>query len=48
MLYKIHKANDPDLAYRGGQESVVHLESDLRTTVAVGRSAKETLGIHNF
>ena len=33
MLYQIYKANDPELAYRGGQEPIVHLEADLRRTV---------------
>ena len=34
MLFKIFKANDPDLGYHGGQEPVVHLEADLRETVS--------------
>ena len=34
MLYLIHQGNHPDLAYRGGQGPIVHLESDLRPTVA--------------
>ena len=34
MLYVIHKKNHPNLAYRGGQELIVHLEADLRETVA--------------
>jgi hypothetical protein len=25
MLYVIHRANHPDLSYRGGQEPIVHL-----------------------
>ncbi len=33
MLFLIHKANDPDLSYRGGQESIVHLEADLHEVV---------------
>ena len=33
MLYVIHKANHCDLAYRGGQNLIVHLEADLRGTV---------------
>ncbi|WP_298325375.1 DUF4433 domain-containing protein [Asticcacaulis sp.] len=33
MLYLIHVRN-PDLAYRGGQEPIVHLEADLLDTVA--------------
>ncbi|MFC1888543.1 DUF4433 domain-containing protein [Thermodesulfobacteriota bacterium] len=34
MLYLIYKANHPDLGYRGGQGPIVHLEADLRQTVA--------------
>ena len=34
MLYLIYMANHPELAYRGGQEPIVHLEADLRTVVA--------------
>ncbi len=33
MLYVIHKANHPELTYRGGQGPIVHLESDLLDTV---------------
>jgi hypothetical protein len=34
MLYLIHQANHPELKYRGGQESIVHIEADLRASVA--------------
>ena len=34
MLYLIYMANHPGLAYRGGQEPIVHLEADLHETVA--------------
>ena len=34
MLYVIHKKNHPNLSYRGGQKPIVHLEADLRQTVA--------------
>src|SRR5437764_5776029 len=34
MLFLIHCANHPELAYRGGQEPIVHLEADLHETVA--------------
>lgn len=34
MLYMIYMANDPELAYRGGQGPIVHLEADLREVVA--------------
>ena len=33
MLYVIHMANSPELAYRDGQGSILHLEADLRQTV---------------
>ena len=34
MLYVLHRGNHPQLAYRGGQEPILHLEADLRSTVA--------------
>ncbi|OFW09804.1 MAG: hypothetical protein A3G20_03960 [Acidobacteria bacterium RIFCSPLOWO2_12_FULL_59_11] len=34
MLYVIHCANHPDLAYRGGKEPIVHLEADLHQVIA--------------
>lgn len=34
MLYLIHQANHVELAYRGGQEPIVHLEADLHAVVA--------------
>ena len=34
MLYVIHMANHRELAYRGGQRPIVHLEADLCETVA--------------
>ena len=33
MLYVIRCANHPELAYRGGQEPIVHLEADLPAVV---------------
>ena len=33
MLFLIHKRN-PELAYRDGQEPIIHLEADLHATVA--------------
>ena len=38
MLFKIYKANDPELAYQGGQQPIVHLEADLRATVGWAKS----------
>lgn len=41
MLYLIHKGNDPGLAYRSGQEPIVHLELDLHTVIEwAGKSSK--------
>lgn len=34
MLYLIHRANHPDLAYRGGQGPILHLHADLQRVVA--------------
>jgi len=34
MLYVVHCANHPDLAYRGGQGPIIHLEADLNRVVA--------------
>lgn len=33
MLYILHKANHPELTYRGGKEPMVHLEADFNTVV---------------
>lgn len=33
MLHVIHKANHQELAYRGGQSHIIHLEADLHETV---------------
>jgi hypothetical protein len=33
MLYLIHCANHPELAYRGGQQPILHLELDFYETV---------------
>lgn len=33
MLFVIHCANHPELAYRGGQSPIVHLEADLQQVV---------------
>ncbi len=34
MLYLIYQGNHPELSYRGGQGAIVHLEADLKQTVA--------------
>jgi hypothetical protein len=33
MLFVVHCANHPELAYRGGQQPIVHLEADLHDAV---------------
>ncbi|EZQ20226.1 MAG: hypothetical protein CME81_08015 [Halomonas sp.] len=33
MLYLLYQANHPELTYRGGQESIVHLQADLHATI---------------
>ena len=38
MLYKIWKANDPELEYKGGQGAIVHLQADLRQAVSWANS----------
>ena len=41
MLYLIYQANNPDLAYRGGQGPIVHLESALHQAVSwAGKNTK--------
>ncbi len=34
MLFLIHRANHPELAYRGGQGPILHLRADLERAVA--------------
>ncbi len=38
MLYMIHRANHPELLYRGGQAPIVHLESDFHASVNWARA----------
>jgi ssDNA thymidine ADP-ribosyltransferase, DarT len=33
MLHVIHRANHPELEYRGGQDPIIHLEADLSEVV---------------
>ena len=40
MLYVIHQANQPGLSYYGGQRPIVHLEADLRGTIAWAQERK--------
>lgn len=41
MLYVIYQANHPKLAYRGGQGPIIHLESNLRQTIAWAEANKK-------
>ena len=34
MLFVIHRANHPDLTYRGGQGPIVHLQADLHSVIS--------------
>jgi hypothetical protein len=49
MLYLIHRANHPELTYRGGQGPIVHLEADLHETViwAEGESRRWAFSLSN-
>lgn len=42
MLYVIHKANNPELAYKGGQGLIVHLQCDLNKVIAALDQAKRS------
>lgn len=33
MLYMLHRGNHTDITYHGGQQSIVHLEADLKSVV---------------
>lgn len=33
MLYLLHRGNDPDISYQGGQGPIIHLEFDLHRVV---------------
>ena len=41
MLYVIYRGNNPELTYRDGQNSIIHLQADLRKTI-------EWASEHNF
>ena len=40
MLFVIHRANHPELAYRGGQQAIIHLEADLHRVVQWAQASK--------
>ena len=33
MLYVIHRADSEELAYKSGQEPIIHLQADLNASV---------------
>lgn len=39
MLFLLHKGNHPDLAYRGGQTPMIHLEADMHEAVCWAQQA---------
>ena len=41
MLYVIYQGNHPELSFRDGQDPIVHLEADLRQTVAWAEEQKQ-------
>jgi hypothetical protein len=41
MLYLLHQGNHPDLAYRGGQGPILHLEADLHAAVSWAKSNRK-------
>ena len=48
MLFVIHRANHPDLTYRGGQECIVHLEAEPTHGRRVGGGERPALGVLAF
>jgi hypothetical protein len=40
MLFVVHRANHPDLSFRGGQGPIVHLVADLHDVIAWADTAK--------
>lgn len=40
MLYILHKGDHPDITYRGGQSSIVHLRADLNAAIAWAEQQK--------
>ena len=38
MLYMMHMGNSPDITYQGGQDSIIHLEADLMSSIAWANS----------
>jgi hypothetical protein len=49
MLYLIHCANHPELAYRGGQAPILHLELDLHEAIAwaTGQGRRWAISLSN-
>src|SRR5690348_3819372 len=34
MLYILHRRNHPEVSYRGGQQPIIHLQSDLNSVIS--------------
>jgi hypothetical protein len=45
MLYLLHKSNNIELAYRGRQEPIVHLELDLRAVIEAADASQKRWAI---
>ena len=47
MLFLIYKGNEPGLAYRSGQEPIVHLELDIRAVIEWADTSSKRWAITN-
>lgn len=45
MLFVIHYANAPELAYKGGQDPIIHLEADLHSVITAADNAQRRWAI---
>jgi hypothetical protein len=41
MLYLLHRRNDPDLNYQGGEDPIIHLEFDLHRVVQWAEACRQ-------
>ncbi|MCX6048724.1 MAG: DUF4433 domain-containing protein [Chloroflexi bacterium] len=44
MLYILHKGNHPDVSYKGGQRSMVHLQAGPKCSDQLGEQESGTMG----
>ena len=47
MLFVIHRANNPELTYRGGQGPIVHLEANLDAVVQLAQPRRWAFSLSN-